>query len=513
MSAPLPADFGFHGPFLLDPTDRARYAEASGILASLPRAAALPLDAADVAALVRWAAATASPLVPRGAGTGMPGGNVGGGVAVDLVTSFRSHGPVDRALRRVSVEPGLTLAELNRECEPAGLHFPPDPSSAQRATLGGILANNSAGSHSVKYGATRRWVHALDVVLADGSPARVERGAPPRDAAIGALAERIDALLQPRRAEIEARWPEVRKNASGYALREYLTSGDLVDLLVGSEGTLALVVGAELELAPIVPARGLALLEFTSLAAAGEAIQAILPLGPATCEILDRTFLELVRKAGADAEYPLREGLEAILLVEMEGSDEGEVDAGLRRVTEAVRGRADRVALALDPDEQHRFWAVRHAASPIIAAQAGGRVSMQFIEDCVVPVDRLPDFIRALREILDRHHLPAVIFGHAGDGNLHVNPLVDVHQPGWRDFLERILGEVAALVARLGGTLTGEHGDGRLRAPLLQTIWGSEMVGLFQAVKEIFDPTGILNPGVILPLPGQRPLDAVRGYR
>jgi FAD/FMN-containing dehydrogenase len=137
---------------------------------------------------------------------------------------------------------------------------------------------------------------------------------------------------------------------------------------------------------------------------------------------------------------------------------------------------------------------------------------MQFIEDCVVPVDRLPDFIRALREILDRHHLPAVIFGHAGDGNLHVNPLVDVHQPGWRDFLERILGEVAALVARLGGTLTGEHGDGRLRAPLLETIWGSEMVGLFRAVKEIFDPTGILNPGVILPLPGQRPLDAVRGY-
>jgi FAD/FMN-containing dehydrogenase len=513
VSAPLPATFGFRGPFLLDPADRSRYAEASGILASLPRAAALPLDADDVVALVRWAAATHTPLVPRGAGTGMPGGNVGGGVAVDLVTEFRSLGPIDPALRRVRAEPGVILAELNRECEPAGLHFPPDPSSAPRATLGGMLANNSAGSHSVKYGATRRWVHALDLVLADGSRARVERGARPHAAAIGALAGRLDALLQPRRAEIETHWPRVRKNSSGYALREYLESGDLEDLLLGSEGTHALEVCAEVDLAPLVPERGLALLEFTSLAAAGDAIQALHPLGPATCEILDRTFLELVRKAGADADYPLREGLEAILLVEMEGNDTGEVRAGLERVEAAVRGRADRVALALDPHEQHRFWAVRHAASPIIAAQAGGRVSMQFIEDCVVPVDRLPDFIRALREILDRNHLPAVIFGHAGDGNLHVNPLVDVHEPGWRDLAEHVLDEVAALVARLGGTLTGEHGDGRLRAPLLETIWGSAMVHLFRSVKEIFDPTGILNPGVILPLPGQRPLDSVRSYR
>lgn len=509
---PLPAAFGFRGRFLLHEDDRSRYADASGILRSLPRAAAVPLDAADVAALVRWAAATHTPLVPRGAATGMPGGNVGEGVAVDLVAGPRAVGPLDAVRRRIRVEPGITLAELNRACATAGLYFPPDPSSAERASLGGMIANNSAGAHSVRYGATRRWVHSLALVLADGSAARVVRDAPPEGAVIRELAERVDALLQPRRTEILARWPRVRKNASGYALREYLESGDLVDLLVGSEGTLALVVGAQLDLAPIPAARGLALLEFTTLGAAGEAIQALLPLRPATCEILDRTFLELVRQAHADADYPLREGLEAILLVEMEGTDDAEVSRGLDRVRNAVRDRADRVAVALDPDDQHRFWAVRHAASPIIAAQAGGRVSMQFIEDCVVPVDRLPDYIRALRRILARFELPAVIFGHAGDGNLHVNPLVDVHQPGWHDLLETVLNEVAAEVARLGGTLTGEHGDGRLRAPLLETIWGPEMVDLFRAVKEIFDPAGILNPGVILPLPGQRPLDAIRDY-
>lgn len=513
MNAPLPATFGFRGSFFQDEADRARYADASGILRSLPRAAAVPLDASDVAALVRWAAATSNPLIPRGAATGMPGGNVGGGVAVDMVTGLQAAGPVDPARRTIRVEPGITLGALNRLCAPGHLHFPPDPSSAERATLGGMIANNSAGAHSVRYGATRRWVRALELVLADGSPARVVRGAPPEGAAIRAHAEALDALLQPRRAEISAHWPRLRKNASGYALHEYLESGDLVDLLVGSEGTLALVVAADLDLAPIAPAHGLALLEFTSLQAAGEAIQAILPLAPATCEILDRTFLELVRRADADTGYPLREGLEAILLVEMEGRGADEVTRGLDLVRDAVRGRADRVAIALDPADQHRFWAVRHAASPIIAAQAGGRVSMQFIEDCVVPVDRLPDYIRALREILRRHHLPAVIFGHAGDGNLHVNPLVDVDQPAWRESLEVVLGEVAALVASLGGTLSGEHGDGRLRAPLLETIWGEEMVALFSGVKDIFDPSRILNPGVILPLPGQRPLDFVRSYR
>jgi FAD/FMN-containing dehydrogenase len=512
VNPPLPSDFDFRGEFLLDEDDRARFADASGILRAVPRAVAVPVDAQDLARLIRWAAATTTPLIPRGAGTGMPGGNVGPGVAVDLFSHFREIGPPDTEANRIRVQPGMTLAALNRACAPAGLRFPPDPSSAERATIGGIVANNSAGAHSVRYGATRRWVHALDLVLADGTMARVERGRAP-EGALRPIAERVDSLLQPIARELLDRWPRVRKNASGYALREYLDSGDLVDLIVGSEGTLALVVAAELDLAPIPAARGLALLEFTSLTAAGQAIQDLLPLEPATCEILDRTFLELVRQAEADSAYPLRPGLEAIILVEMEGADEEAVSAGLERVRETVRDRADHVAIAREPGEQHGFWTVRHAASPIIAAQAGRRVSMQFIEDSVVPVDRLPDYILALREILARHHLPAVIFGHGGDGNLHVNPLVDVDRPGWRDELETVLGEVAALVASLGGTLSGEHGDGRIRAPLLETIWGSATVNLFREIKEIFDPARILNPGVILPLPGQRPLDYVRPYR
>jgi FAD/FMN-containing dehydrogenase len=508
ISPPAP----FRGRFLQDPTDRAPYADASGILAALPRAVAVPADRGDVVSLVRWAAATRTPLTPRAAGTGMPGGNVGGGVAVDLMAGFPEIGHPDVAGRRVTVEVGATLARVNEACRPHGLHFPVDPSSGARCTFGGMLANNSAGPHSVRYGSTRSWVRELEVVLADGTMATVARGRAPADPAVRAIVHRVETILRPRQAEIEASWPRVRKNSSGYALREYLASGELVDLLIGSEGTLCLMLSAEVGLAPVPPRHGLAVLEFTDLELAGAAVAAILLEHPSTCEMLDRTFLELVRGAGRDEGYPLRPGLEAILLVEMDGESEEEVAAGLHRIAALAQALGARHVTAESRDQQAAIWSLRRAASPLIAEQAGGRVSMQFIEDSVVPVDRLAAYVRGLRDILERHSLPAVIFGHAGDANLHVNPLVDVRAAGWIDILEEVLQAVAGLVASLGGTLAGEHGDGRLRAPLLERIWGAEMVGLFHQVKAAFDPEGILNPGVILPLPGQRPFDHIRSY-
>ena len=512
MTGPLTRPPGFRGDFHVEHAALTAYSHASGILGVVPAAASVPADAADVAALVRWAAETGTPLVPRGAGTGMPGGNVGPGVVVDLLTRFRAVEGVDPATRTVRIRPGATLAEANAACAPHGLHFPVDPSSGERCTFGGMIANNSAGAHSVKYGATRGWVHSLEVVLADGSVATVARGEATAHPRLREIEERLRAEFLPQRERIEAAWPRVRKNSSGYALREWLRSGDLVDLLVGSEGTLALVTGAQVRLAPLPRARGLALLEFTSLEGAGEAVQRVLEHDPATCEMLDRTFLDLVRSGGEDPGHPLRPGLEAILLVEVEGGSDEEVANALARLRRALDPVADRIVTAVDPVHQERLWHVRHAASPLIARMAGSRVSMQFIEDGVVPVERLADYVRVLRSTLARHGLPAVIFGHAGDGNLHVNPLVDVTAPGWQRGVEEIVVEVAEAVAALGGTMAGEHGDGRLRAPLLETVWGAEMVARFRRVKEAFDPLGIFNPGVILPLPGQRPLDAIRTF-
>ncbi|HSU15048.1 FAD-binding oxidoreductase [Longimicrobium sp.] len=501
---------GFGGLFLLEVSARTAYGQASGILSGLPDAVAVPRDADDVAAVVRWAAARGQALIPRAAGTGMPGGNVGRGVAVDLHRFFRAAPEIDAPARTARVQPGVTLAELNRAAAGDGLLFPVDPSSGDRATFGGIVANNSGGSHTVLHGSARAWIQSLDLVLADGTRVATTRGEGERDPRLAEILAPVDEMLATGRGEILARWPRVRKNSSGYALKEYLESGDAVDLLVGSEGTLALVTGATVRLAPMPRARGLALVEFTDLAAAGAAVEQILTLRPSTCEIIDRTFIDLVRQGDEDPGYPLREGLEAILFVEMEGDSEDEVAARLRALETAMAGVADRVSIATDAAQRERFWHVRHAASPMIAKLAGHRVSMQFIEDGVVPVARLADYIRLLRRILGERGLPAVIFGHAGDGNLHVNPLVDVKKPRWREEVEEVVYEVAEGVAALGGTMTGEHGDGRLRAPLLETIWGTEMVARFRAVKDAFDPAGILNPGVILPLPGQRPLDGIR---
>lgn len=500
----------FRGEWVTDELRREGFAEHSGILRALPAAVAVPEDADDVAQLVAWAAENRVPLVPRSAGTGMPGGNVGPGVAVDLRTSFDAVGWVDGKARRARVLPGATLGRLNAAAEEEGLHFPVDPSSAARATLGGIIANNSAGSHTVRYGSARRWVHSLDVVLADGTSVTTTRGVRDTHPRLRALLDRVDALIAENRTLIGARWPRVRKNSSGFALREYGESGDAVDLFVGSEGTLGLVVGATVRLAPIPPARGLALLEFMDLEAAGAAVERILALEPSACEMIDRTFIDLVRAGDEDPGYPLRGGLEAILFVEMEGDSDAEVASRLEGLRASMAGVATHVSIAETAEDQERYWHVRHAASPLIARLAGARVSMQLIEDGVVPVDRLPDYVRLLRETLADHGLPAVIFGHAGDGNLHVNPLVDIARPGWRDEAEAVVWEVARGVARLGGTMAGEHGDGRLRAPLLETVWGPELTACFRAVKDAFDPLGILNPGVILPLPGQRPLDAIK---
>ncbi|HET7274927.1 MAG TPA: FAD-binding oxidoreductase [Longimicrobiaceae bacterium] len=502
---------GFRGRFSTGDAERLRFSGASGILQILPAAVAVPQDPDDLQLLVRWAASNDISLVPRGAGTGMPGGNLGSGVMIDLIPAFRGVGPVDEVMAEVHVEPGVTLSELNRTCEAAGFHFPVDPSSGDRCTLGGMIANNSAGAHSVKYGATRDWVQSLDVILADGSAGRLIRGEKP-PAILRPILDRMDGMLRHDQHIIQAEWPDVRKNSSGYAVREYLASRDAIDLIIGSEGTLALIVGARLRLAPLPVGRGVALVEFSELPAIGEAVKELLPLEPATCELLDSTFLELVRSADSNLDYSLPPGLEGVLLVEVEGDSEADVRSQLDLVAKAMAPLAERVALATDPDRQRAFWDLRHAASPIIAERAGGRVSMQFIEDGVVPIARLPDYIRLLRTLLDRYDLPAVIFGHAGDGNLHVNPLVDVSAPRWQDTLNALLTEVAQAVASLGGTLSGEHGDGRLRAPLLQIIWGSDMVERFRVVKESFDPQGILNPGVIIPLPGQKPLESLGVY-
>jgi FAD/FMN-containing dehydrogenase len=498
----------FRGPFRADKAACAVYSEAAGIAQMLPRAVAVPEDADDVVTLVRWACAARMSLVPRGSGSSMAGGAIGDGVIVDL-SRMRSLGAVNAASRLIRCGPGVLRDQVDRAAREAGLQFPVDPSSGAFCTVGGMASTNAAGAHTLLYGAMRPWVQGLDVVFADGSRAEIRRGAPLPDVPpLRRFLATAPALVAAERVS-PSRHAGVRKESSGYALADYAESGDLVDLLVGSEGTLALIVGLELRLAPLLPASASVLGAFRTLEQAVAGAVEARDAGAVACELLDRTFLDVARRGGAAV--PVAESIEAVLLAEVEGTSVEECARRARFLERSFRAAgAVEVVLALDTDTERAMWELRHAASPILGRLDPSLKSMQFIEDGCVPADRLAEYVRGVRAALDRQAIRGVIFGHAGDAHVHVNPLVDVRAPDWRQRVDALLEEVTTLAARLGGTLTGEHGDGRLRAPLLPQLWPEATLARFAAVKRAFDPDGLLNPGAKIAAAGARAIERVK---
>ncbi|MGD2068402.1 MAG: FAD-binding oxidoreductase [Gemmatimonadota bacterium] len=463
---------------------------------------ARPADVDDVRNLTVWAADEGVALVPRGTGTGMPGHNVGPGVVVELEGPFRRIGPVDRERRVVRVGPAAVAADVADAVAAEGLCLPALPSSADRCTVGGMVATNAAGARSFRHGSIRERVAELEVVLADGDVVRVGRNHP-LPGAFQSLRERFGE--EPRLGG--PGWPRVRKNSSGYALPRFLETGDGAQLLVGSEGTLGIVTSVLLHLETPTPGRAVALLALPALEALPEVAARAEAAGASACEYLGRRILEMAR-LDEDTEYgPLSRRSAALMLVELAGEPEG-IEQGMESVRELAGDLGTRLLEAWTPESCQRLWELRHRASPTITAAAErGRVSAQFIEDSVVPPACLPSYVAGLGEILARTDTDAVVFGHAGDGNLHVNPLLDVGDARWLNHAREILERTVDLVAELGGTLSGEHGDGRVRAPFLERIWSGGCASAFREVKETLDPGGILNPGVIVPLAGQDPLE------
>lgn len=498
---------GFRGTYRDDASARAVYSEAAGIARMMPRAVAVPADAADVETLVRWAALTGTPLTPRGSGSSMANGAVGEGVIVDL--SRLTHiGTADRAGGTILCGPGALRDAVEQAAQHAGLSFPVDPSSGRFCTVGGMCATNAAGARSLRYGATRAWVNAIECVFADGARAWVRRGQP---APVGLRAvERFKQQVAPRLADARFALTHagVRKESSGYALAAYAERGELIDLLVGSEGTLALFTAVELTLLPASHETASVFAAFATLEDAVAAAVDCTAHGASAVELLDRTFLDVVR-AGTTLDVP--DGTEAVLLIEAEGVRIDLARERMRALAAGCRSRgATHVVEAPDEASETAVWAIRHSASPILNRLDPHLASVQVVEDGAVPPARFPDYVRGVRAVFERHALRCVIFGHAGDAHAHVNALVDVREASWRPRLGAVLTEVTALVAALGGTIAAEHGDGRLRAPLLPRVWSPLAVELFRATKLAFDPEGILNPGVKVPLNGQLPFTDIK---
>jgi FAD/FMN-containing dehydrogenase len=504
---------GFRGTFREDELARAVYSEAAGIGRVMPTGVAVPTDAEDVMMLVKWAAETGTALIPRGSGSSMSGGAIGKGLIVDL-SRMNRLGRIDERARTVWAEPGVVWSTLDIAARQRRLRLPVDPSSGPFCTLGGMVSTNASGAHTLRYGATRAWVNALDCVFSDGSREVITRGenAPRRVEAIARFlrdAHGEIVALDKRRA---IRHEGVRKESSGYAIHEYASKAELVELLVGSEGTLALIVGIQFLLSPLPVATSSVLGSFGTLEQATAGATRAVEIGASACELLDKTFLDYAAKApgSGGSLHERTQGTAAILLAEVEGASAEEAASAAQDLARTFKeAGANVVDVALTPEREHDLWELRHAASPILAALEDA-TSMQFIEDGAVPLPKLPDYVRGVRQALSDRAVEGVIFGHAGDAHVHVNPLVNVREPDWRDKVIGLLHDVVGLTARLGGTLTGEHGDGRLRTPLLDQVWSKDALRAFGLVKKAFDPKNIFNPGVKVPLPNQKPIDDIK---
>jgi FAD/FMN-containing dehydrogenase len=469
---------------------RAAYAEGAGIYRIVPAAVALPENQDDVIALMRRARETRLALIPRGAGSGMPGGNVGAGVIVDLSSGF-SDLAIDPHNRTARAGASVTWAEVNDAAKPYGLRLPPDPSSGAFATSGGMVATNAAGPRTVRYGSIRRWVEGLEVVELDGTVRRVKRGE---------KQQRLDLTPEDRQL-ITDHYPKTRKNSSGYALDRFAESGDEIDLLVGSEGTLAIVTAVQWRLDPIPPDVAGAALGFADLASMAEAVPYLVSLQPSALELLDETLLQFVPDAPRVA---------CLLLVEFER----ETAAAARGVVgDAVRGLKHavmHVATAVNRAGLEQLWSVRRLASPALARLPPTQRSLQLVEDGCVPLSALGEYVAGLRAAADRRRIPVAIFGHAGDGHVHVNALPDTTGDGWRDALRGLFDDVTDLLIGLGGVPSGEHGVGRLRAGILERFYGAAVMQRFEDVKRAYDPLSILNPGVIIPATDWSPVAALK---
>jgi FAD/FMN-containing dehydrogenase len=490
------------GDFRTDPTARALYSEGAGIYRIVPQAVALPVDEDDLRAVLRWAAEHQVPLTPRGAGSSVTGSNVGNGVILDLTRMQPRILEVFPATETARTSAGIRWGELAAEAGKHGLRLPPDPSSGSFATLGGMVSTNASGSHSLRYGSMRRWVLGLRVMTSDGRRVIMHRGTSTSE------------LKYPRRELLEqeelirARFPRTTKNSSGYALDAWLDSGDTLDLFIGAEGTLGIVTEIEWRLSAIPAHRAGLRVQLGDLDQLTAAVETILAHSPSALELLDRTFLELVEQGGVDRApgRPAIRSPESVLLVEFECDDPRGLRESVEDTIRALNGIAGEIEVALNPEDEAKVWRLRHAASPIIADLPPGRRSLQVIEDACVPVPRMGEYISAVRSLAHRLQVPVVIFGHAGDGNIHVNLLPETSREGWEAAVQVLHREITGEVIRLGGTTSGEHGDGRIRSSVLERLYGPAIMSLFCQLKNALDPQGILNPGVKLPLGTADPL-------
>jgi FAD/FMN-containing dehydrogenase len=489
---------------------REYFSTDGSIFQIMPEAVVYPRNTVDVRKTVKYtslrtAAGKPMSIVSRGRGTDQGGGAVGEGL--QLVFPAHMNRLVKITKNTVTVQPGMLYDTLQQVLKSHGRFLPPEPASGAFSTVGGAVANNASGELTLKYGSTRDYVKGLRVVLADSSILEA-RKLSSRELSLkkgqmnleGEIYRKLDSLLIDHDEVIQQHRRRTSKNSAGYALERVRGrdgSFDLTQLLTGSQGTLGVITEITLRTEPFNPETTLLAGYFSSLEQAGEAVKLLTTLRPAALEFVDLHLLEFLqthRPHELKGLLPAGDLPQIVLLCEFNDRSRRLQTARARGAEKLLRKYATGYRIATDPIEQAALWKIRHSAAAVIWTGDGPRKALPFIEDSAVPVAKLPLFIKHIYKLLAKHGVEVALWGHAGDGNIHLQPLMDLSKK--RD-VERIFAlsrEFYSLVAALGGTTSAEHGDGLIRSPYLRQLYGDDMYELFRETKHIFDPYGILNP-------------------
>ena len=502
------------GEVRLDDFSRTLYSTDASIYQMKPVGVVTPRDADDVVAVVELANREGIPVLPRGAGTSLSGQTVNHAIVLDFSRHMNRLLEVNPEEGWARVEPGIVVAALNRQVAGHRLHYAPDPSTVNRATVGGGIGNNSCGTHSVLFGKTIDQVLELDTILSDSTRARLGpistssleyRLSGP--GLLGNAYRETARLAEANRAEIEARYPKIMRRVSGYNLDEFLDPDpfNLARIIVGSEGTLCTITEAKVKLEPLPNATGVAALHFENIFQACDSTPAIIEHGPSAVEFIDDMIIRQTRASLGLKRYIdfLQGDPGGLVLVEFFGDSESEVRSKLESFKADMECKRLGYACVnlLEKEDQAKAWAIRKAGLGLLMGVRGDAKPIPFVEDTAVDPNRLGEFCRRFDQIVQAHRTTASYYGHASVGCLHIRPLVNLKNgPGIRQ-MESIAEAITDLVLEFGGSLSGEHGDGIVRGVWTEKMFGRKIYDSFVELKDAFDPKRIMNPGKIIECP------------
>jgi len=502
------------GEVRFDAFSRVLYSTDASIYQMEPVGVVIPRNAEDVLAVMQVAKENGVPVLPRGGGTSLAGQTVNHAIVIDFSKYLNQVLEVNLEEQWARVQPGIVLDQLNKQLAGQGLQYAPDPTTSNRACVGGGIGNNSCGAHSVIYGKTLDHVQEVSVVLADGSPAHFrtldadELEAKLSGAGLEADIYRgIRRIARENQAEIESRYPKINRRVSGYNLDEFLTDEkfNMARMVVGSEGTLCVVTESKVNLVPLPTMTALSVLHFRSIVEAAEATREVLKHDPSSVEVMDKILLDRSRESlGHSRSMSFIEGDPgALLAVEFYGESEAELSGKMEALKKDMTRRRLGYACVnlLDRGAQAAVWNVRKAGLGLLMSIRGDAKPLPFVEDPAVDPENLGEFVRRFDEIVRNHGTHAAYYGHASVGCLHIRPMVSLKDSSGIATMVSISDEISDLVKEFGGSMSGEHGDGIVRGVWTEKMFGSQIYQMFQEVKRTFDPQGIMNPGKIIDCP------------